>query len=124
MRYFRLIRDTPEADAGTIFKETPRSYGGERVYEAEGSYYTVNVTEEVLEEETDWYEEVTTIYVKPKNVARLEQIDDMTDQHSILTPYVVQGGAVNVPAVPNMQTVPWSVTHTGNSSDHFERDRR
>jgi hypothetical protein len=78
MKYYRLLKDTPEAPAGTMFEQQVMGY------DAQG--YDCYMTAGVVENSPNWFEEVVPIYVRPFNAPVLKAIDDEAKTEGYLAP--------------------------------------
>lgn len=83
MKYFRLKRNTPNADAGDVFF----THGGMDHYQkidvnTAKDYNDVTFPIEDVELNPYWFEEVILIAVAPRNAWRLQEIDDLADENT------------------------------------------
>lgn len=74
MRYFRLLKDTPEHLKDTVFFLNDDGW-----YHRVDSLNNFVFAKYVVEDQPEWFEEVISIYVKPYNAETLQKIDDMAD---------------------------------------------
>lgn len=91
MRYFRLLKSTPSSAAGSIFKQQQEMYL---------DYYMCKETGESFDcsdvhDNTEWFEEVEQIFVRPHNAAKLALLDDLSDGVGVeIADFAIHPGAV------------------------------
>lgn len=77
--YYRLLKDTPDANAGDVFKYNHMTHLYESITNDNICYSIKSV-----ENQPDWFEEVQMIFVREKNAEKLEEIDRLADENSII----------------------------------------
>lgn len=90
MRFYRLLKDTPTHNAGAIFvwQWVPGKGWYYVDYDSPEDYYDAKI----VEDESEWFEEVEQIFVRTFNAEPLKEIDEIADEEGdIIQPNIKLG---------------------------------
>lgn len=98
MIYFKALKDMPGLKKGDIV--VADDYGDDYEPLTKVSWNDLYYPYQLVEDQPEWFERVEQVFVKSKNVAQIEQIDEMADDNTdIAQPFEIPAETIRWPGI-------------------------